>query len=304
MRQLHCCGVLGAALVLLAAAASDPPQAQAPARKFYTSADPVRDIAAALTRAQTDGKHVLLDFGADWCPDCVVLGALFESETVAPVVAAAFHVVHVDVGHRDKNAELVAKYRATSDDWIPALVVLDGKGTTIAITDRAVRVTRRTTPSELKTLLEGWAPKKSGPVLHTFTERSTRVEIALDRDLFGSIWLAGTFTPAEPDLYLYSVDLPQNGIEGLGRPTRLAVGESPQVRILGRAVANRPVQIDRIEALKLSLRVYPTGPVTLRVPIELPAGTPARADLSVGYMTCGPNGCLPPVDRRFAVTLR
>ena len=45
-------------------------------------------VGGALTAAKADGKHVLLDFGADWCPDCRVLGKLFEDPAVAPFVAS------------------------------------------------------------------------------------------------------------------------------------------------------------------------------------------------------------------------
>ena len=70
------------ALVFVGAIATD---AQTPpARLLYPPSDAAADIRAALARAKADGKHLLLDFGADWCPDCRVLGSLMESEPVAP----------------------------------------------------------------------------------------------------------------------------------------------------------------------------------------------------------------------------
>jgi len=46
------------------------------ATTFYPASDAPRDIDAAVAAARQDGKYVLLDFGADWCPDCRVLGGL------------------------------------------------------------------------------------------------------------------------------------------------------------------------------------------------------------------------------------
>src|SRR5690348_4124707 len=36
-----------------------------------------QDISAALALAKTDNKYVLLDFGGNWCPDCIVLARFY-----------------------------------------------------------------------------------------------------------------------------------------------------------------------------------------------------------------------------------
>ena len=261
-------------------------------------------IDRAVAAAKRDGKHVLLDFGADWCPDCRVLGKLFEEPAVAKVVDANFHVVRVDVGRRDKNGDLVAKYRATSDAWIPAVVVLAADGATVAVTDERVRLTRRTTAEELTARLTGWAPKRRERALATFVENGVRVSLHLDRDWRGGLWLAGEFSPVSPDVHLYAAELPLEGIQGLGRPTRLRVGDG-SFRVLGPAVANRPVMPDRVEELDVTLPIYPVGPVTVRVPVALDPAGPRATPVYVSYMACGPNGCLRPViDRAVTVIAR
>lgn len=269
---------------------------------FYPPDGAAAAIDRAVAAAKKDGKHVLLDFGADWCPDCRVLGKLFEEPAVAKVVDANFHVVRIDVGRRDKNGELVAKYKATSEAWIPAVVVLAPDGATVAATDEKVRLTRRTSAEELIAQLNEWAPKWRERQLATFVENGVRVSLHLDRDWRGGLWLAGEFSPVAPDVHLYATELPSNGIEGLGRPTRLRVGRG-SVRVLGPAVANRPVVEDRLEELDVTLPVYPAGSVTVRLPVALDAGPAVRTEVYVSYMACGPQGCLRPViDRLVAVT--
>jgi thiol-disulfide isomerase/thioredoxin len=269
---------------------------------FYPPTGAAEEIDRAIAAAKRDGKHVLLDFGADWCPDCRVLGKLFEEPAVAKTLEANFHVVRIDVGRRDKNGELVAKYKATSDAWIPAVVVLAPDGATVAATDERVRLTRRTTSEELIARLNEWAPKRRERALASFVENGVRVSIHLERDWRGAAWLAGEFAPLSPDVHLYATELPSNGIEGLGRPTRLRVGRG-SVRVLGPAVANRPVVLDRLEELDLTLPVYPAGSVTVRVPVAFDDASPARTDVYVSYMACSPQGCLRPViDRAVAVT--
>jgi hypothetical protein len=56
------------------AVASGAPAATLPPL-YNKTADAKADIDAALALAKADGKRVLLDFGADWCPDCHVLAA-------------------------------------------------------------------------------------------------------------------------------------------------------------------------------------------------------------------------------------
>jgi thiol-disulfide isomerase/thioredoxin len=298
-----------AGFVVVSAVPTRASQGQAPAQSaqplVYPPNDPARDIAGALSKARTDGKHVLLDFGADWCPDCRVLGALFETEVVRPFAEANFHVVHIDVGRRDKNADLVEKYSATSGEWIPAVVVLDPAGKTVARTDDVVRLTRRHTPEEVLALLKQWAPKKTWLALSSFTQHGIRVDLALEKDSSGQAWLAGTFSPTEADTHLYGKDLPATGLDGLGRPTRLSVSSVSGLAAAGALIANRPVEDDRIDLLKQTFPVYPAGPVTLRFPVTVPArGATTRAELSVTYMGCGPKGCMPPVvDRRIAVVV-
>lgn len=293
--------VVALAAVLAAPAARVGAQAPS-ATSFYPASDAAKDVDAALAAARQDGKYVLLDFGADWCPDCRVLGGLFEDASVAPIVAANFHVVRIDVGRRDKNGDLASRYGATSGDWIPALVVLDSDRKSIAVTDDHVRVTRKTTAAELADLLRGWAPKKTVRPLTSFEQSGVHVDVALQEDGSRRAWLTAAFKPIRSDVHLYDKDLPPQGIDGLGRPTRLAVVSSHGVTVAGPAVADRAVTMDRIDELNVSLPVYPAGPVTLRLPIRIERG--ASAEISLSYMACGGLGCQPPVtDKRVRVTL-
>lgn len=258
----------------------------------YPPSDPAKDIAAALLAAKADGKNVLIDFGADWCPDCRVLGALFEDPAAAPFIDANFHVIHVDVGRRDKNADVVEKYGATSGDWIPAVVVIDANGRNVGLTTDQVRLTRRDTPATLLTVLQRWAPKKATSSVASFTENGVRVTLMFEGD---GAWLRATFAPTDSTAHLYSKDLPKGGVEGLGRPIRIDADQSSSVQ-LGEPTADRTVQTDFIAALHVSVPIYPAGPVTLRFPVKRHGRGPAV--FRVSYMACGERGCLAPVTNR------
>jgi thioredoxin 1 len=282
-------------------------RAQGAQTTFYPASDAAREIDAAFDAALKDGKHVLLDFGADWCPDCRVLGGLFEDPSVAPFVAGNFHVVRIDVGRRDKNGDLATKYGATSGDWIPAVVVLDPERHAIAATDAAVRLTRKTSAAELLARLREWAPKKVVRTLASFHQGGVRVDVSLQEDASVThdrsrrAWLAAAFVPDRADVHVYAKDLPAAGVDGLGRPTRFSVVSSNGMRVIGDLVADRRVSTDVIQELHLALPIYPNGAVTLRLPVALDRD--ARAELSLSYMACGGIGCQPPVtDKRINVT--
>lgn len=285
-------------------AAQAPPTYQAAqTRPIYPVADPRPEIAAAVAAGKRDGKHVLLDFGADWCPDCRVLDVVLKDPVAEPFVRASFNIVRIDVGRRDKNGDLVEQYRATSGEWIPALVALDGAGKVIGGTSTDVRFTRRTTAAELIALLERWAPKRQVGELATFVQNGVRVHVLLERDWRNEHWIAASFRPLAPDVHLYGVSLPANGIDGLGRPTRLTLLPSAAWRVRGPAIVDRAEQDLRFDQLNVTLPVYPAGPVTLRVPVTIAsAGSSRDAAIQVSYMGCSDLGCLPPViDRRVQV---
>jgi len=126
--------------------------------------DPTRkprvDIARALTQARQDKKLVLLDFGADWCLDCVVLSSLFRDRTVAPYLAQHFHVVQIDVGEWNRNMDLSREYGEPTKKGIPAVVVLSPLGSTVASTGNgALSTARNARPGDVMKLLQSWVAK-------------------------------------------------------------------------------------------------------------------------------------------------
>lgn len=95
---------------------------------YSTTADPRADIAAALKKAKTEKKRVILDFGGDWCGDCQVLDIYMHESPNAELLSKHFVVVHVDIGRMDHNVDVAAKYKVPIEKGVPALAVLDANG--------------------------------------------------------------------------------------------------------------------------------------------------------------------------------
>jgi protein disulfide-isomerase len=145
-------------LLTLTVGAYSPALAQGP---YDRRADAHKDIQTALTQAQADGKLVLLDFGANWCLDCIVLSHLYEDQTVRPFLDDNFHVVTIDVGNWDRNLDLSQRYGSPIEGGIPALVILAGSGEVVATTKNGALADARTaTALEVLDYLKRWAALK------------------------------------------------------------------------------------------------------------------------------------------------
>lgn len=98
------------------------------------------------------------------------------------------------------------------------------------------------------------------------------------------------YRPTRAGFHVYSVDLPEGGVRGLGIPTRLSV--RGRLTATGRATANKPVRPLDLPSLGVTLRVYPDGPVTVLLPVRRTGRT---ADIVVSYGACSSGTCLAPV---------
>ncbi|HVB57831.1 MAG TPA: thioredoxin family protein [Candidatus Acidoferrales bacterium] len=125
-----------------------PPPEEAPA-----------EIAAALSSAAKDHKHVILVYGGNRGYDCHVLDATFHSKQIAPLVNANYHVVHVNVGEEDKNLNLAKKYEVPLDKDVPSLAVLDSSGTLLySQKNGEFESTVRIGPEDVVQFLNRWKP--------------------------------------------------------------------------------------------------------------------------------------------------
>ena len=146
------------------------------------------------------------------------------------------------------------------------------------------------------------APRPGNPTaLASFTENSVSVSVSLEYDANGHDFLSATFTP--PDGYhLYSKDIPATGINGLGRPTRLELTLNSHMEALGDL--NESVGPLVAGYGPEGLLLYPSGPVTLSLPIKLPAGHGWMKDeVRVSFMACTDNQCKLPVEKIIAIRL-
>ncbi len=84
----------------------------------------------------------------------------------------------------------------------------------------------------------------------------------------------------------------------MGRPTLLELTPNSHMKATGPLTENKKPQAPDFEPKELL--VYPQGPVTLSLPVDLPPGAEwVEDELSVTYMACSASQCKPPVEAKI-----
>jgi len=118
-----------------------------------------KDLDAALTAAAKDHKNVIVVFGGNWCYDCHVLDATFHSASIAPLVTANYHVVHINIGDYDQNLAIAARLQTVLTKGVPALAVLDSKGNILTSQKNGeFESTVKLSPTDVTDFLKRWKP--------------------------------------------------------------------------------------------------------------------------------------------------
>jgi thioredoxin 1 len=127
-----------------------------PEKKKYPAIESAaQDIEAALNEARRTHKRLILNFGADWCPDCWVLHYYFDERPNAKLVEKHFVVVSVNVGFKDANLEIARRY-GISGTAVPALSVVESDGTVVYAQQDEFSAIRNLKSSVVTEFLNKW----------------------------------------------------------------------------------------------------------------------------------------------------
>ncbi|MEU9376058.1 hypothetical protein AB0D94_20100 [Streptomyces sp. NPDC048255] len=140
------------------------------------------------------------------------------------------------------------------------------------------------------------AAASGGPAPTTrFSENGVTVTLSVSEWHASKGTLTAVFTPEAAGFHLYSTDLPPTGIEGVGRPTTVAVtGALGAQGTLQAAAEVRSIEVPGVDA---PVPVYPDGPVTTTLAVR--ASGSGEATVLIGYASCSTqDGCTIPVSDR------
>ncbi len=123
---------------------------------YSETANPAADIAMAEAVARREGKHILLEFGGNWCGDCQVLDFYYHQPPNVALLTHDYVVVHVDIGHIDRNLDIAKRYNTPVDHGVPSLAVLDARGKLLYA--EQPKEFEHTSPEALFAMLNRWKP--------------------------------------------------------------------------------------------------------------------------------------------------
>lgn len=147
---------------LISVERTDDPRLKQPSdmkKNIYPAdADAHAEIREAGQKAATGHKRLLLVFGANWCFDCHVLDLAFQRPDLAPILAANYEVVHIDLGpEEEKNSDLVQEYQIPLNKGIPALAIAESDGKLVVSQKNGeFEDARGLTPEALAEFLNKW----------------------------------------------------------------------------------------------------------------------------------------------------
>jgi thioredoxin 1 len=93
-------------------------------------------VDSARKQAQTTNKYLMVEFGADWCVDCVVLARTLDSGETGEYFQKTFSVLKVDVGKFDKNLKIAQALGVDITRGIPTALFYAPDGTRIGATNK------------------------------------------------------------------------------------------------------------------------------------------------------------------------
>ncbi|MFE0582282.1 hypothetical protein [Streptomyces sp. NPDC058874] len=141
----------------------------------------------------------------------------------------------------------------------------------------------------------GAAPPTVAAPTTRFSENGVTVTLSVSDWKGSEGTLTAVFTPEKKGFHLYSTELPEAGVEGVGRPTAVAV--TGALKANGHLTAAAGVRSISVPGVDARVPVYPDGPVTTALPVR--ADGHGDATVLVGYASCSTReGCTIPVSDR------
>ena len=116
-------------LLLISFILTDIAAQSATVKLYNPESDAKTDIKKAIEQANTDGKHVLLQIGGNWCKWCIAFDKkVSENDTLKSAVESKYIVYHLNYSNENLNEDVLASLSYPQRFGFPVFVVLDGKG--------------------------------------------------------------------------------------------------------------------------------------------------------------------------------
>ncbi len=108
--------------------------------KLYDPAlDGMKQIKEAISKARSQGKHVLIQYGGNWCSWCIKFDAFCKADTsIMKVIDASFIPVKLNYSPENKNESANVYLGNPMRFGFPVFIIVDGNGKVLHIQDSAL----------------------------------------------------------------------------------------------------------------------------------------------------------------------
>lgn len=108
--------------------------------KLYDPAlDGMKQIKEAVSKAKSQGKHVLIQYGGNWCSWCIKFDAFCKADTsIMKVINTSFVPVKLNYSPENKNEAANAYLENPMRFGFPVFIIVDGNGKLLHIQDSAL----------------------------------------------------------------------------------------------------------------------------------------------------------------------
>ena len=144
------------------------------AHLYNPAANAEKDIAAAVKKANTEHKFVLIQAGGNWCGWCKRFNKIVtEDAQLDSLLNANFIVYHLNYSPENMNRDAFAKLGYPQRFGFPVIVILDDKGNRLH-TQNSEYLEEGNGYNREKILefFENWAPKALNPSTYKFADKS------------------------------------------------------------------------------------------------------------------------------------
>ena len=102
---------------------------QASKKLYDPSLDGMHQIKEAAATAEAENKHVLIQYGGNWCPWCIKLHHFINDHPkLDSLIKTDYVFIRVNYSKENKNPEVMSQLQFPQRFGFPVLVVLDDKG--------------------------------------------------------------------------------------------------------------------------------------------------------------------------------
>jgi thioredoxin-related protein len=128
--------VFRALVVIAFVVSSTRLQAQETKKLYDPTLDGLKQIKEAVSQAKATGKHVLIQYGGNWCSWCVKFDAFCKADTaISKIISTNYIPVKLNYSPENKNDASNEFLGNPTRFGFPVFIILDGKGKVLHIQD-------------------------------------------------------------------------------------------------------------------------------------------------------------------------